>query len=227
MFTEQLEAAEQTLLTGGVLPMTLRVVTETWQDNLARHDPAKGEDARTLGFTTAANVSNRLLTDDALRGLDGVSVSAVHGWARLHHAGFELKAYKLPGLDAAVSPHAATWDNSEARQQGARENSSAVQLAWIAPDEVDAAQPEARLRLLHLVHTADEETGEVVAYLGFPRLDDDGSGPWYAVKRVLGGTAPAAAVTGGAEQAEAGFADLPLPSPALRLRGHRESGTGR
>lgn len=226
MFTEQLAEAEQILQTSGVLPQLLRIINETWQDNLDRHDPAKGDDARTLGFNTAANVSNRLLKDETVRELEGVTVSAVQGWARLHHAGYELKAYKLPGLSATVSPHAATWDDSNAKQQGARDNTSAVQLALIPLDEVDSARPEAQLRLLHLVHTADEESGQVVAYLGFPRLDDDGSGPWYAVTPVTGSPRTATAAPAAADQAETRFTDRPLPEPAIRLRPERRSGTG-
>jgi hypothetical protein len=212
MWDAQLSAAADALRQVGCLSWVSDVVIDTWQDNLHRHSPAKGDDFRTLGFVTAANISNRL----AFSAPDGVVVEMRDGWALVRCAGYELKVYKLPGQRASVSPNAADWTASFSRQVGAAMNSDAVQLAFGFLGDDD--EPLPLLRRLHLAHTADEETGEVVQYLGFPCLDT-GEGPWFAVMRV--GEAGQVDVIPTQPTAPAGpatYDDQPEPQLDLRLR---------
>jgi hypothetical protein len=215
MLTQQLVAAEQLLREAGCLPRLQRIISECWRDNLARHDPQKGDDARTLGFTTAANISNRVLADQQLR--EVAETVAIEGWALIRASGFEIKVYKLPGLKATVSPNAADWSNSGAKEEGARQNTATVQLALFAMEAAIEASSVPHLRRLHLVHTADEETGEVVQYLGFPRLDD-GEGPWFAVARLEDTAADERRLRDSGEPPAPSFDDQPVPGVVLKFR---------
>lgn len=220
-FDEQLETAERSLRSNGVLGGILRIVNECWLDNLGRYDASKGDDARTLGFTTAANISNRVLREDALR--PAATVTAPDGWALIHSAGYELKIYKLPGDGASADPNSADWTSSNAKELGALANTSVTQLALFSPEAVgEPGSP--LLRRLHLVHTADEETGAVTCFLGFPRHDSDGCGPWFAVTQVIG--EPIVSTTDQrpvVPEQRTTFEEQPVPAVILQLRRRDES----
>lgn len=215
MLEAELNAAVEALTRAGVVQPVVRIVRECWRDNLARHDVQKGDDTRTLALVTAMNISNRLLLDPTL---DGVA-EGVDGWAVLRLEGYELKTYKLPGYRATVSPQQADWTGSDTKERGARENTEAVQLALFGDAAKDETFVPPTPRRLHLVHTADDNTGEVVLYIGFPRLDDDGQGPWFAVQRLdppddgTPQTVEPVVPTG-----DGGYEEQPVPDVPVRLR---------
>jgi hypothetical protein len=133
--------------------------------------------------------------------------------------GYILRQYKLAGTTRDVSVSSISWDDSEAKLDGAIENSSR-QLTLDADLDVGVAAfggivPP--MRHLRLVHAGDLETGECVIYLGIPRDDRDGGSPWFDVTIVYGEPG---------EQADfGGAAQLPVPLP-LPLNQPRAQGRG-
>jgi hypothetical protein len=84
---------------------------------------------------------------------------------------------------------AISWEDSEAKLDGAIENSSTRQLTLDADVEAGSAAfggvvpPKRHLRM---VHAGDLETGECVIYLGIPQDNRDGGVPWFDVAVIYG-----------------------------------------
>jgi hypothetical protein len=176
----------------GVIPAMCKVIAEVYVRNAARHDPVLGDDATTFGITTSRNVAN--LAMRRLSDLDGVRARLIDTALEVSCGGYVIRQYKLPGATREVSVDLISWDDSDAKLDGAIENSAAGQLAldrdW-EPGREAFGHVVPPMRHLRLAHAGDLETGECVIYLGFPRDDRDGGLPWYDVAVVhgeLGGT---------------------------------------
>ena len=201
MFQDELSAAIECLMNNGCLPRLCKLIDLAWQANLKRHDPALGDDNQTPGLLTAKNITNRARYDAQLNAPSlGTTAVVVENSLEVRSAGYTLKSYKLPGLSAQVDVHSISWDGSEARAAGPRENSRVVREQGL-PGDVPSVEPGVEqlslvftaegeqvfrdlapeLFRLHLAHTADQETGEIALYIGFPRDAAEGS-PWYVVQ---------------------------------------------
>lgn len=185
--SEELDSAVGILERFRVLSAMTTIVGEVYLRNTARHDPALGDDATTFGITTSRNIAN--LAIPRLRGLPGVGARQVDSALEILCAGYVLRQYKLPGTTLDVSVNAITWDDSEAKLDGAIENSATGQLTLDAdheagPQAFGAAVPP--MRHLRLVHAGDMETGECVVYIGVPVDNRAGGSPWFDVMVVSG-----------------------------------------
>lgn len=250
VFDEALESAVNDLMDNSCLPRLVELTRQTYAANLRRHELVLGDDNQTFGLLTAKNISNRARRDQQLQSrASGTRVLTVDGSVEIHSAGRVLKHYKLPGLSAAVDVYSISWVRGEARAVGGRHNSSLARAYGVPAPLADHQTAEGAEQLtfdtgeqgaaafhdvapgslrLHLAHTADEQTGEVVVYLGFPC--SDGDVPWYAVRRLRpddgdprwssGVDEPSGPPTSDGPA----YDDLPTPVVPLRLRPARPTG---
>lgn len=194
----------------------IKIISEVYVKNAARHDPVLGDDATTFGITTSRNIAN--LAVDRLNDMPGVSARLIDTALEVVCSGYVLRQYKLPGADRDVSVNAISWDDSDAKLDGAVANSATGQLS------LDGDLPEGAgafghvvpaMRHLRLAHAADLETGDCVIYLGIPRDNRVGGLPWYDVEVVFGesGLAEDGAWPLGDPASPAGpyYDQLPLP----------------
>jgi hypothetical protein len=202
------------------------IVSEVYERNAARHDPVLGDDATTFGIMTSRNIAN--LAVQRLKDLPGVRARLVDTALEVLCDGYVLRQYKLPGVTCDVSVDAMSWEDSEAKLDGAIENSSAGQLALDAdleagPEAFAAVVPV--MRHLRLAHAGDLETGECVIYLGIPRDNREGGRPWFDVAAIYGDPDG----SGGQNRGPGGphdpvqptgpsYDDLPLPDVGLAPR---------
>lgn len=171
--------------TSGILPVLEEVIRKVWLDNTDRHDPAAGDDALTLGVQSARNIVNvtiRQFTDHPR-----VEADQPNNSLRVRHGGRTLRVYKLPGNSIDVDPHSASWDASDTKLSGPHANSIGTPQSFLDyPEGADAfantvpSGPE----YLHLVWAGDPDTGQVAIHVGFPRDDEDGGSPWFAVEEI-------------------------------------------
>lgn len=183
---DRLGRAREVLERRGVIAVMTKVVTAVYVRNAARYDPVLGDDQTTFGITTSRNIAN--LTVQRLKDRPGVRARMVETALEVLCDGYVLRQYKLAGTARDVSVNSISWDDSEAKLDGAIENSSR-QLTLDA--DLDAGQTAfgaivPPMRHLRLVHAGDLDTGKCVIYLGIPRDDRDGGLPWYDVTLIHG-----------------------------------------
>ena len=204
-----------------------KIISEVYVKNATRHDPVLGDDATTFGITTSRNIAN--LAVQRLNQMPGVSARLVDTALEVLCGGYVLRQYKLPGAARDVSVNAISWDDSDAKLDGAVANSATGQLS-LDGDLAEGAGAFGGvvpvMRHLRLAHAADLETGDCVIYLGIPRDNRIGGLPWFDVAIVFGdpgaehdaGLAGDAALPSGPR-----YDQLPLPEFELVPR----SGTSR
>lgn len=163
------------------------IISDVYVKNAERHDPALGDDAMTFGLTVSRNISNRAV--QGIRPLPDVNARLVDTALEVLCDGYVLRHYKLPGASRMVSVDSISWDDSEAKLDGAIENSSACQLRLDrdlddGPSAFRNVTPP--MRHLRMAHAGDLETGECVIYLGIPQDNRDGGRPWYDVITIHG-----------------------------------------
>jgi hypothetical protein len=210
----------------GVIATMNKIIGEVYERNAARHDPVLGDDATTFGIMTSRNIAN--LAVQRLKDLPGVRARLVDTALEVLCDGYVLRQYKLPGVTCNVSVDAMSWEDSEAKLDGAIENSAAGQLALDADMEAGleafgAVVPV--MRHLRLAHAGDLETGECVIYLGIPRDNRDGGRPWFDVAVIYGdpdGSGEQSRRPRGphdpAQPAGPSYDELPLPDVGLAPR---------
>jgi hypothetical protein len=223
---EYLSHAGDALEQRGVSAAMIKIIGEAYARNAARHDPVLGDDATTFGITTSRNIANLAVT--RMKGLPGVRARLVDSALEILCGGYVLRQYKLPGSTSDVSVDAISWEDSEAKLDGAIANSSARQLTLDADLETGAAAFGAvvpAMRHLRLVHAGDLETGECVIYLGIPRDNRAGGLPWFDVAAIYGdpGGSGGDAVGPGSPREPAptagpAYDELPLPDIDLGRR---------
>lgn len=206
---DRLSRARDVLEQRGVLEIMTKVISAVYARNATRYDPVLGDDQTTFGITTSRNIAN--LTVHQLQGQPGVRARMIDTALEVLCDGYILRQYKLAGTTRDVSVNAISWDDSEAKLDGAIENSSRQLTLDADLDAGVAAFGEIvpPMRHLRLVHAGDLETGECVVYLGIPRDDRDGGSPWFDVALVHGEPGELAVSGGAAEQP----ALIPLPDP--------------
>lgn len=227
---EALGRAREVLEQHGVLPAMREIIAGVYVRNAARHDPALGDDATTFGITTSRNVAN--LAVRRLSDLDGVRARLADSALEASCGGYVIRQYKLAGDGRDASVDAISWDDSDAKLDGAIENSAAGQLTldrdW-EPGREAFGHVVPAMRHLRLAHAGDLETGECVIYLGFPRDNRDGGLPWFGVVVVHGEPGGSAEGSGGADGTAPGaglsYDELPLPEVDLAPR-PGDAGTG-
>jgi hypothetical protein len=227
---DQLERARNALDRRGVVAAMTKIITEVYAKNAARHDPVLGDDATTFGITTSRNIAN--LAVQRLNQMPGVSARQIDTALEVLCSGYVLRQYKLPGAARDVSVNAISWDDSDAKLDGAVANSATGQLSLDA-DLAEGAgafgSVVPAMRHLRMAHAADLDTGDCVIYLGIPRDNRIGGLPWFDVAVVFGDPGEAAQGSGlpGAAASASGpsYDELPLPELALALV--RRPGTGR
>lgn len=210
----------------GVITAMNKIIAEVYLRNAARHDPVLGDDATTFGITTSRNIAN--LAVSRLKGLPGVHVRLVDTALEVLCAGYVLRQYKLPGSTCDVSVDGISWEDSDAKLDGAVANSSAGQLTLDADLDggSDAfAEVIPLLRHLRLVHAGDLESGECVIYLGIPRDNREGGRPWFDVARIHGNLESSGGLengTGGPRKLSPAdgprYDELPMPEIELSQR---------
>lgn len=171
----------------GVVAVMTEIIGDVYVKNATRHDPILGDDATTFGFTTSRNIANRAVRQ--LKHLPGVHAHLVDTALEVLCDGYVVRQYKLPGTTRDVSVDAISWEDSEAKLDGAIENSSTRQLTLDAdvesgPTAFGGVVPP--MRHLRIVHAGDLETGECVIYLGIPQDNRDGGVPWFDVAAIYG-----------------------------------------
>jgi len=185
--SDQLERARDVLDRRGVMQEMTKIISEVYVKNATRHDPALGDDATTFGITTSRNIAN--LAVQRLNVIPGVSARLVDTALEVLCAGYVLRQYKLPGAARDVSVNAISWDDSEAKLDGAVANSATGQLS-LDGDLAEGAGAFGAIvpamRHLRLAHAADLETGDCVIYLGIPRDNRVIGLPWFDVAVVFG-----------------------------------------
>lgn len=235
--SDQLERARDVLDRRGVIAAMTKIISEVYVKNATRHDPVLGDDATTFGITTSRNIAN--LAVQRLNDMPGVFARLVDTALEVLCGGYVLRQYKLPGAARDVSVNAISWDDSDAKLDGAVANSATGQLSLDADLEDGAGafgHVVPAMRHLRLAHAADLETGDCVIYLGIPRDNRVGGLPWFDVGVVFGDSGQAeqgAGLPGGpALPAGPRYDQLPLPEFELvrRLGAGREGarpGVGR
>jgi hypothetical protein len=220
---DQLGRARDALDRRGVLSAMTKIIAEVYVRNAARHDPVLGDDATTFGISTSRNIAN--LAVQRLNDRPGVSVRLVDTALEVLCGGYVLRQYKLPGVTRDVSVNAISWDDSEAKLDGAVANSATGQLTLDADLEEGAGAFGAvvpAMRHLRLAHAADLENGQCVIYLGVPRDNRLGGLPWFDVAVVFGdpgsGLAGAGRPDDAVSPAGPGYDQLPLPEFELIRR---------
>jgi hypothetical protein len=178
--------AREVLERRGILEVMTKIVSAVYARNAARYDPVLGDDQTTFGITTSRNIAN--LTVQRLKDRPGVRARMVETALEVLCDGYVLRQYKLAGATRDVSVASISWEDSEAKLDGAIENSSR-QLSLDA--DLDTGTTAfggivPPMRHLRLVHAGDLETGECVIYLGIPRDDRDGGSPWFDVALIYG-----------------------------------------
>jgi hypothetical protein len=158
-----------------------RVVQDVWRTNVARHEPALGDDTISLGLQSARNICNRAV--DELRGRPGV---VVRGGLTLdvRFAGRTLHVGKAtPDPSRGWSVWSLDWASSDVRDDAARANWACYQphtgtlLETLPPLPGQPVDVET-LRYLHLAWQGFVDDGHCRAWLGFPSA---GPQPWIAV----------------------------------------------
>lgn len=212
---ERLGRARDALERRGILADMTKIISAVYATNATRYDPVLGDDQTTFGITTSRNIAN--LAVQQLQSRPGVRARMIDTALEILCDGYILRQYKLAGTTRDVSVSSISWDDSEAKLDGAIENSSR-QLTLDADLDAGVAVfggivPP--MRHLRLVHAGDLETGECVIYLGIPRDDRDGGSPWFDVTLVHGEPGEQAA-------SGVGLAEPPalLPLPVTWPRAH-------
>jgi hypothetical protein len=167
---------------GGVLGELRALVGAVWQRNLRRQDRALGDDAVTLGVQSSRNLCN--LAVERLTGIDGVLARDLNT-LEVGYRGRILHTGKVGSTSPGWAVESMTWSDSEVRETGAANNTTAyVSVVGTLFEDEDPlpGQPAdpAALRYLHLAWQGFED-GRTRAWLGFPRL---GEHPWFAVTRL-------------------------------------------
>ena len=223
---DQLVRARYVLDGSGVIAAMTEIISEVYVKNAARHDPVLGDDATTFGITTSRNIAN--LAVQRLNDMPGVAARLVDTALEVLCGGYVLRQYKLPGAARDVSVNAISWDDSEAKLDGAMANSATGQLSLDA-DLAEGASAFGgmvpAMRHLRLAHAADLDTGDCVIYLGVPRDNRVGGLPWFEVDVVFGDSGKAAADAGHPDDlvpsAGPRYDQLPLPEFELVPRAVR------
>jgi hypothetical protein len=184
---ELLSRARDVLDQRCVIPAMNKIISEVYERNAARHDPVLGDDATTFGIATSRNIANLAVL--RLTDLPGVRARLVDTALEVSCDGYVLRQYKLSGLSRDASVDAISWEDSDAKLDGAVANSAVGQLTLDAdldagPDAFASAIPV--MRHLRLVHAGDVQTGECVIYLGIPRDNRGGGRPWFDVSGIHG-----------------------------------------
>lgn len=221
--TDLLERARDALDRRGVIAAMTKIISEVYGRNAARHDQVLGDDATTFGITTSRNIANLAVL--RLNQMPGVSARLIDTALEVLCGGYVLRQYKLPGAARDVSVNAISWEDSDAKLDGAVANSATGQLSLDA-DLAEGAGAFGRvmpaMRHLRLAHAADLDTGDCVIYLGIPRDNRVGGLPWFDVTVVFGDSGPAEQDAGrtGDPVPPAGprYDQLPLPEFELVLR---------
>lgn len=219
---DHLDRARDALDQHGVIGALTKIITEVYLRNAARHDPVLGDDATTFGITTSRNIANLAIL--RLRDQPGVRARLVDTALEILCGGYVVRQYKLPGVTRDVSVDAISWDNSEAKLNGAIENSSAGQLTLdsdLAEGQSAFSNVVPAMRHLRIAHASDLETGEPVIYLGIPRDSRYGGLPWFEVAVIYGDPGTASElITGPGQVPLAGpsYDQLPLPDVGLVRR---------
>jgi hypothetical protein len=200
-----------------------KIIADVYLKNATRHDPLLGDDATTFGITTSRNIAN--LAVQRLNDIPGVAARLVDTALEIMCGGYVLRQYKLPGATRDVSVNAISWDDSEAKLDGAVANSSTGQLSLDADLEEGAGAFGGivpAMRHLRLAHAADLENGDCVIYLGIPRDNRLAGLPWFDVTVLFGdpgqGQLGSAVPGGPAPSAGPSYDQLPLPEFELVRR---------
>ncbi len=204
---DRLGRAREVLERRGVIAVMTKIVSAVYARNAAQYDPVLGDDQTTFGITTSRNIAN--LTAAQLRDRPGVRARMVETALEVLCDGYVLRQYKLAGTTRDVSVNSISWDDSDAKLDGAIENSSR-QLTLDADLDAGMAAFDGivpPMRHLRLVHAGDLDTGKCVIYLGIPRDDRDGGSPWFDVALIHG-------EPGSAGRADDGAAALPDRGPS-------------
>jgi hypothetical protein len=213
---DQLERARDALDRRGVLAAMTKIISEVYLKNATRHDPVLGDDATTFGITTSRNIAN--LAVQRLNDMPGVSARLVDTALEVLCGGYVLRQYTLPGTERDVSVNAISWDDSDAKLDGAVANSATGQLS-LDGDLAEGAGAFGgvvpAMRHVRLAHAADLETGDCVIYLGIPRDNRVGGLPWFDVAVVFGDSSMVEQAAGlpreAASPAGPRYDQLPLP----------------
>ena len=223
---ELLDDAITALRQREVLDRLESLVRQVYRRAAERHEPALGDDAMSFGTLVWRNLTNLAVAEFAER--PGVGARIVGNSLEILCAGYILRLYSLPGgLDSNVE--SIRWEGSEVRLGGAVENSEGIHVAFdedetLAPVFSGIVPPKRHLRA---AHAGDLETGEAIAYLGFPRDNRDGGSPWFDITRWFGqppaqhGAEP---VNGARPAATVRHDELPLPELDVRPRIDRYPG---
>jgi len=218
-----LDRARDALDRRGVIPAMTKIIADVYVKNATRHDPLLGDDATTFGITTSRNIANLAVL--RLNHMPGVSARLVDTALEVMCGGYVLRQYKLPGATRDVSVNAISWDDSEAKLDGAVANSATGQLSLDADLDEGAGAFGAvvpAMRHLRLAHAADLENGDCVIYLGIPRDNRLGGLPWFDVAVVFGDSGRGQEVSAGpdapAPSAGPRYDQLPLPEFELVRR---------
>lgn len=209
--------------------MMTKIIAEVYVKNAARYDPALGDDTTTFGITTSRNIAN--LAVERLNEMPGVAARLVDTALEVMCGGYVLRQYKLPGSTRDISVNAISWDDSEAKLDGAVANSATGQLSLDADLEEGSGafgRVVPAMRHLRLAHAADLDTGECIIYLGIPRDNRIGGMPWFDVAVVFGDAGDGQLGSGAAgdlaSRARPSFDQLPLPEFELAQRSTRRAG---
>ena len=223
---EFLSRASDILVQRGVVAIMTEIIGDVYVKNATRHDPVLGDDPTTFGFTTSRNIANRSVR--RLEGLPGVRARLVDTALEVTCDGYVLRQYKLPGTTRNVSVDAISWEDREAKLDGAIENSAIHQLTLDADVEGGPAAfggVVPMMRHLRIAHAGDLETGECVIYLGIPQDNRDGGVPWLDVAVINGEPGGPGEVSRGsnppydpAPPLGPSYDELPLPDVGLGRR---------
>ncbi len=233
---EGLGRAREWLEEHGVISAMCKIIADVYAHNAARHDPMLGDDPTTFGITTSRNVAN--LAVRRLSDLEGVRARLVDTALEVSCGGYVIRQNKLPGATREVSVDSISWDDSDAKLDGAIENSATGQLALDRDWELGRqafGHVVPAMRHLRLAHAGDLETGECVIYLGFPRDNREEGLPWFDVAVVYGEPSGsdvegcgAGRAYGTVQRTGPSYDELPLPDVDLAPRqapGHEDAGS--
>ena len=232
--TEYLSRIHATLRDSGLIGYIHIAVGLTWRANLERHDPEHlFDDQRTLGFQSAANLSNRAFEE--LRGTSGLLAprvtAVIEAQATVVHVdGYHVRFVKLPAnaMHTASGPYRLRWDGREGRANAAQRNSS----NYTAPKTVlghepffELPQPDAAERLVEckdvFIAWGGRNDGRTNGWVGLPSAVPQ---PWLALEAAWVDDDGAAHVVARTSPAVPSFSGIETPLPTIRLKNRPADG---
>lgn len=222
---ELLTAAMATLDKRGILDPLVDLIRQVYRRAADRHEPELGEDALSFGTTVWRNLTN--LGAAQFTSQPGVDARVEDNSLEILTAGYILRLYSLQGT--ATSVESIRWQGSDTRLGGAVENSRDGQLAL--DDEEQFPEVFAglipRKRHICFTHAGDIDSGDSLAYIGFPRDNRTGGSPWFEVALWFGQPAwPIAQPTDRhvLDRRAPHHDEMPRPGLDLRIRPGRRQG---